>query len=297
MNSQDWKKLGSYHSIDQHQLFVIDTKLMLSTLAMHHEEYNKEFPTMVVLHGYPTSTFDYYKVFPKLSEHYRLVMHDHLGFGFSDKPKDASYSLIHQADRALALWKELGLKKVTLFAHDYGTSVATEIIARHNSSELDIEIEQLILCNGSIHIELSQLRTIQKLLKHKFWGKYVAMLTNFPIFRKNMRNIYFDKSKVTDVELREMWNLLELNGGRKIIHKLTQYITERYEYWDRWVGGLKETQIPTKIVWAENDPIAVPEIAELLASEIPNNELIWMKDTGHFLMLENPEEWLELILK
>ena len=130
---------------------------MQSTLGMHHEEYRKEFPTMVVLHGYPTSTYDYYKVFPTLATDYRIVMHDHLGFGFSDKPRDASYSLIHQADRALELWKNLGLKKVTLFAHDYGTSVATEIIARHNAGEVEIEIEKLILCNGSIHIELSQL--------------------------------------------------------------------------------------------------------------------------------------------
>jgi pimeloyl-ACP methyl ester carboxylesterase len=298
MTTANWKKLGGFHSIDGHQLFVIDSKKTQGILGMHHEEFRKELPTMVFLHGYPTSTYDYYKVYSELMGHYRIVMHDHLGFGFSDKPKnDVSYSLIHQADRALALWKSLGLKRVTLFAHDYGTSVATEIIARHNAKEIDLEIEQLILCNGSIHIELAQLRTIQKLLKHKFWGKYVAMLTNYPIFRKNMRNIYFDKSKVTDEELREMWKLIELNGGRKIIHKLTQYITERYQYWDRWVGGLKETQIPTKIVWAKNDPIAVPEIAKLLASEIPNNELVWLENTGHFLMLENPEEWTELILK
>jgi pimeloyl-ACP methyl ester carboxylesterase len=112
-----------------------------------------------------------------------------------------------------------------------------------------------------------------------------------------MRNIYFDKSKVSDKELQEMWKLIELNDGRKIIHKLTQYITERYQYWDRWVGGLKETQIPTKIVWAKNDPIAIPEIATLLASEIPNNELVWLENTGHFLMLENPEEWTRIMLE
>ena len=111
-----------------------------------------------------------------------------------------------------------------------------------------------------------------------------------------MQNIYFDKNKVTDDELREMWKLIELNGGRKIIHKLTQYITESYQYWDRWVGAIKETQVPTKIIWAKNDPIAIPAIAELLHKEIPNNELIWMENTGHFLMLENPEEWLQLVL-
>ena len=296
MTGQNWKKLGKLHRIHQHQLFVIDSKTMQSQSGMHHKEFRKELPVLVILHGYPTSIFDYHKVYPALATHYRVIMHDHLGFGFSDKPKDIEYSLIHQADRALELWKQLGLKKVILFAHDYGTSVATEIIARHNNNETEIEIEKLILCNGSIHIELSQLRTIQKLLKHKFWGKYVAMLTNYPIFRKNMRNIYYDTSKVTDEELREMWKMIELNGGRKIIHKLTQYITERYEYWDRWVGGLKETQIPTKIVWAKNDPIAIPEIARLLATEIPNNELVWMENTGHFLMLENPDEWVSKII-
>jgi pimeloyl-ACP methyl ester carboxylesterase len=286
MTSNEWKSKGKFIQVNNNRLFVIDTNNGINTSQK----------SMVILHGYPTSSFDYYKVLPELSKNYRVILHDHLGFGFSDKPKDVNYSLVTQADIALELWRQLGLKKIFLFAHDYGTSVATEIIARYNANELDIEIEQLILTNGSIHIELSQLRTIQKLLKHKILGKYIAKLTNFPIFRKNMKNIYFDTSRVTDNELKEMWKLIELNGGRKVIHKLTQYINERYLHWNRWVGALKETQIPTKIIWAKNDPIAVPAIAELLAEEIPNNTLNWIENTGHFLMLENPDELLDLIL-
>ena len=286
MTSNEWKSKGKFIQVNNNRLFVIDTNNGINTSQK----------SMVILHGYPTSSFDYYKVLPELSKNYRVILHDHLGFGFSDKPKDVNYSLVTQADIALELWRQLGLKKIFLFAHDYGTSVATEIIARYNANELDIEIEQLILTNGSIHIELSQLRTIQKLLKHKILGKYIAKLTNFPIFRKNMKNIYFDTSRVTDNELKEMWKLIELDGGRKVIHKLTQYINERYLHWNRWVGALKETQIPTKIIWAKNDPIAVPAIAELLAEEIPNNTLNWIENTGHFLMLENPDELLDLIL-
>lgn len=283
MNAYLWKEAGEFINVNGHQIFVIDQ--------------GKSEKTMVILHGYPTSSFDYCKVLPELTKKYRVVIHDHLGFGFSDKPKRASYSLIDQADRALNLWKKMSLKKVILLAHDYGTSVATEIIARHNKKEIDIEIEQLILCNGSIHIEFSKLRTIQKLLRNKCTGPWVAKLTNYRIFKKNMRNIYFDKSKVTDDELREMWFQLNYNQGKKVIHQLTQYITERYTFWDRWIGAVKETLIPTKIIWAKNDPIAIPKIAETLASEIPNNELIWMENTGHFLMLENPDEWIQLILK
>ena len=287
MTSNEWKSKGKFIQVNNNRLFVIDTNNGINTSQK----------SMVILHGYPTSSFDYYKVLPELSKNYRVILHDHLGFGFSDKPENLDYSLIKQADIALELWRQLGLKKIYLFAHDYGTSVATEIIARYNANELDIEIVQLIITNGSIHIELSQLRTIQKLLKHKILGKYVAKLTNFPIFRKNMKNIYFDSSKVTDNELKEMWKLIELNGGRKVIHKLTQYINERYLHWNRWVGALKKTQIPTKIIWAKNDPIAVVAIAELLSKEIPNNTIYWLENTGHFLMLENPKGFMKLILK
>ena len=291
MTANDWKSKGEFITVNDRKLFVIDTSSFFST------EDKVPTETMVVLHGYPTSSYDYYKVLPELSKHYRVIIHDHLGFGFSDKPLDYSYSLLDQADLALQLWQLLGVKKVHLLAHDYGTSVATEIIARNNNHELTIEIEKLTLCNGSMHIELSQLRTIQKLLKNKWLGKYVAKLTTYAIFSKNLRNVYFDKTKVSNNELKDMWMQLEYNEGRKVIHKLSQYINERYTYWNRWIGALKETNLQTNIVWAKNDPVAVPAIARLIATEISNNKLFWIENTGHFPMLENPDEWLNCILK
>ena len=291
MTANDWKSKGEFITVNDRKLFVIDTSSFFST------EDQVPSKTMVVLHGYPTSSYDYYKVLPKLSKHYRVIIHDHLGFGFSDKPLDYSYSLLDQADLALHLWQLLGVKKVHLLAHDYGTSVATEIIARNNNHELTIEIEKLTLCNGSMHIELSKLRTIQKLLKNKWLGKYVAKLTTYAIFSKNLRNVYFDKTKVSNNELKDMWMQLEYNEGRKVIHKLSQYINERYTYWNRWIGALKETNLQTNIVWAKNDPVAVPAIARLIATEISNNKLFWIENTGHFPMLENPEGWLNCILK
>jgi pimeloyl-ACP methyl ester carboxylesterase len=282
VNSKDWKSKGSFVSINNHNIFVIDE--------------GNSGNILVILHGYPTSTFDYYKVLPELTKKYRVILHDHLGFGFSEKPKNYSYSLIDQADIALRLWNQLGLKKVTLLAHDYGTSIATEIIARHNANKIDLQIENLILCNGSMHIELAQMRTIQKLLKGRF-GKYVAMLTNFPIFSENMRNVYYDKDKVSKNELQQMWIQLMHNNGRKVIHLISRYNNERYTYWNRWIGALKATQIPAKIIWATKDPVAVKEMGELLSTEIPNNQLLWLENCGHFSMLECPDEWTKLVLQ
>ena len=284
MTASNWKNNGSFININGHSIFVIDTNK------------NGSKDTLVILHGYPTSSYDYYKVLPELSKKYRVIIHDHLGFGFSDKPLDYSYSLIDQATIALQLWKQLELKKVTLLAHDYGTSVATEILARDNKNEIDLQIEKLMLCNGSMHIELSQLRTIQKLLKGRY-GKYVAKLTNYFIFSKNLRNVYYEKSKVSKEELQQMWQQIEYNNGKKVIHLVSDYINQRYTHWNRWISALKETQIETKIIWAKEDPVAVKTIAELLASEITNNKLHWINNCGHFPMLESPKKWTELVLK
>ena len=287
LTSKKWEKLGKYTKVFDRTIFMID----------YENQSDSKKETLVILHGYPTSSYDYHKVLPQLAKKYRVILHDHLGFGFSEKPLDFSYSLIEQADIALQLWKQLSLKKVVLLAHDYGTSVCTEIIARHNKQQINLQIDKLILSNGSIHIEFSKLRTIQKLLKNKYTGKWVAKLTNYPIFKKNMRNVYFDKTKVTDEELKEMWLQLEYNNCRNVIHLLSNYINERYYFWHRWVGALKETSINTTIIWAENDPIAIPKIAELLHKEISDNKIFWMKNCGHFLMLEQPKEWSSLVLK
>ncbi len=290
MTAEEWRNKGEFVTVFGRTLFVIDTRVNSEVTELKKE-------TLVLLHGYPTSSYDYYKVLPQLSEKYRVIIHDHLGYGFSDKPLDYSYSLIEQADVALQLWKQLGLEEVTLLAHDYGTSVCTEILARHNKQQIDLQINNLVLCNGSVHIELSQLRTIQKLLKNKYTGKWVAKLTSYSIFSKNLRNVYFDKTQATEQEMVAIWKQLENNNGRAVIHLLSSYMVERYTFWHRWIGALKETTIPTKIIWAKNDPVAVSAIAELLATEIPNNKLDWIENCGHFPMLESPDKWTALVLK
>jgi len=283
MTIEKWQSFGNFHTILGKKVFVIDK--------------GSSKRTIVILHGYPTSSYDYWMVIDKLSNKYRVIIHDHLGFGLSEKPLNYSYSLIEQAEIALSLWKSLQLNEVIILAHDYGTSVATEILARSQNSSISIKINTLILCNGSIHIELAKLRLIQKLLKNKRIGPLVAKLASQRTFVRNMKNIWYDSSKITTKELKEMWLLLIAGNGRKVLPKLTQYINERSIYWHRWIGALQQTEIPVKIVWATEDPVAVKDIAIKLHEEIPTSEIRFLEKTGHYPMLENPNEWLELIFK
>ncbi len=278
---EEWKAQGDFVEINGHQVFYIDTK--------------EDKPILCILHGYPTCIYDYWKALPYLKQKYRVIMHDHLGFGLSDKPKDYAYQLMDQADIALELWRQLDVKSMHLLAHDYGTSVATEIIHRHNHNEIEINIEKVTLCNGSMHIELSQLRPIQKLLKNRITGPIIARLASKATLSRNFKRIYSDASKVDDAEVTVIWEMMLHNKGRKVLSKVTRYIEQRYTYWDRWIGALKETDLPLHILWAEDDPVAVVEMAHVIDAETKNSTKTIIPKLGHFPMLEDAEKWSQHI--
>ncbi len=252
---------------------------------------------MCILHGFPTSSFDYWKVIDLLSKNYRVIIHDHLGFGFSDKPQQYSYSLIEQSDMALSLWVSLGVTKAIVLAHDYGTSILTELLARDNHGLCSIEIEKVILCNGSMHIELAQLRLMQKLLRNRFLGPLITKLFNMKTLGRNLKAIYCDDSRISEQEIKTIWSMMIHNEGRTVLAKISRYTFERSYFWHRWIGALKQTNVPIEIVWPRDDPIAVAEMARVINKESKNSRLYWLDDLGHFPMLEAPRKWSDLVLK
>ena len=283
MTLNEWRDKGKFIKVNDHELFYIDT--------------GGEKPILLILHGYPSASYDYHAVLPALSQKFRVIVHDHPGFGFSAKPLDYSYSLIDQTSVILKFWEQLEIKSGHILAHDYGTSIATEILARVGEGYKAIDFLSVTLSNGSVHIELAHLRTIQKLLKNPTVGPLIASLSTKSLFVHNMRNIWFDKSKVDQSELDNLWELLILNNGRKVLPQITRYIDERYKNWDRWVGAWSSTRIPTHILWAKNDPVAVPAIAHALFNDNPNAHLTWLNNLGHYPMLEDPDRWAKGVLE
>lgn len=282
MNLEQWREFGRYVEVEGRKLFVVDTK--------------SEKPTLAILHGYPSSSHDYHLVLPDLAEHYRIVIHDHLGFGLSEKPLHYSYSLFEQADMAQLLWRQLGIEKAHVFAHDYGTSVATELVARRNIGYQPVQLQSVTLCNGSVHIELANLRFIQKLLRNKLLGPWIARLANIHIFRKNMRSLFYNPEKLTDELVAIMWEFANYNDGKAVLPKITQYLGERELFWHRWVGGLTRSTVPTNILWGSEDPITGREVAQLHHQEIAGSSLTLLDEVGHYPMIEAPERWSNALL-
>jgi pimeloyl-ACP methyl ester carboxylesterase len=281
MNLQQWKAKGKSVNVYGHSIFYI-----------HHQT---DKPTICFLHGYPSASYDYFRMLRYLDEDFSYVIHDHLGFGLSDKPSNYSYSLIEQAEIAMEFWKQLGLKEIHLVSHDYGTSVANEIIVRKLQGFEPVKIKTVTFCNGSMHIELAKLKLVQRILKHPFWGKYAVSMLNKTAFQRTMQDIWYNKILCDKEEMNVLWEMLMLNAGKEVLHKISQYNNERVKYWHRWIPALTRLDIPTHILWAQEDPIAVKAIAEQLHKEIPGSVYTKIEHCGHYPMLEKPETFaLEL---
>ncbi len=282
MDLPTWKARGTRIAVDGRKIFVVDTKHGGSPL--------------LILHGYPTSAYDYHLALDALSAGRRVVLHDHLGFGLSDKPRDHAYSLVDQTDLALSVWASLGVTRGHVLAHDYGTSIATELLARRAAGTLGLDITGMTLCNGSMHIEMANLRPIQKLLLTPLVGRLVASLSSRRVFARNLRRIVADPTRLDDDEIDVMWELLTRAGGRRVLPRITGYITERRTNWDRWIGALRTTDVPIHVLWATEDPVAVAAMADVLHAEIPSSTLTLLEGVGHFPMLEHPQRWTEAVV-
>jgi pimeloyl-ACP methyl ester carboxylesterase len=275
-----WKARGRALRVFGHEVFVLS---------------EGSGPTLLLLHGFPTYSIDFRRVLPLLARGHRVVVHDHVGFGLSDKPERWSYSLVEQAEVAIAVWRALGVTRGHLVAHDMGTSIATELLARRERGLLPVELASVTLSNGSVHIEMSRLTPSQKILRSRL-GPLFAKVASRRVFKAQIRRILGDRASVEDRELDLLWEGMVRAGGRAALPKLIGYVAERARFRDRWIGPLERLDLPSHLLWGRRDPVAIAPIAERLAREIPHARLTWLDELGHFPMLESPARFGEALL-
>ena len=248
---------------------------------------------VVFLHGFPTSSFDFAPVLDRL-EGPPVLAFDFLGFGLSDKPREHTYTLAWQADLTEALVAEVGGGPVFVCAHDLGTSVATELMARDIEGELSFEIAGVLLFNGSILIERAQPTLAQKLLRGPI-GPLAARLSNEAFFRRQFSSVFSDGHQPSPEFLGDAWSLIERDGGNRLGHKLVYYMDERTVYADRWHGAVRDWEGPLSLFWGLEDPVAVPAILEGLVDLRPSTEPLTFPDLGHYPQVEDPDRFTEAL--
>jgi len=248
-------------------------------------------PTVLLLHGFPSSSFDFREITDRFDECGWLTL-DFLGFGLSEKPRPHRYSLMEQADIVETVIGELApeIGPVALVAHDMGTSVATELIARDLAGELSFELQRALLTNGSVILERASLRPIQKILRGRL-GPVAARLTNERGFRRGFGRLFGDSHPLTAEEAAAQWALLTHHDGGGILHLLSGYLEERVRFAPRWHGAVRDWPKPLNFLWATADPVATTAVLDGLRGLRPAAQVMELPGIGHYPQIEVPHEF------
>ncbi len=253
-------------------------------------------PWLLLIHGYPTSSWDWTFVWRALSEHFRLAALDMLGFGLSEKPKDIVYAISMQADFQEALLEHLGVGEAHILAHDYGDTVAQELLARHNEGALSFLLKSVVFLNGGLFPEQHRARPIQKLGLTPI-GFVLGLLLSRARLRQTFDGIFGPNTRASDEEIDAHWSLMTEGGGKLVMHKLLRYIPERREHRARWVGALQSAAIPLRLIDGGADPVSGAHLYHHYKEHVPNADAVLLETIGHYPQTEAPDAVVRCFLE
>ncbi len=243
-------------------------------------------PLLLLLHGFPSSSYDWRLLLEEEGEHSALAF-DCLGFGLSEKPPGHDYSLSEQADIAERLVaRHGGGEQVFLVGHDMGTSVATELMARDLEGVLEMDVRGALLFNGSMIQGAASPTLAQRLLRGPA-GPLMARLSSERFFRQQFGSIFSETHPLSDEEAADQWSLITEQGGRRLGHRLISYMDERERKAERWHGALRDWPRRIHLAWGMVDPVATPRVLAGVRA-LRAAPLTAFEDLGHYPQIEDP---------
>ncbi len=252
---------------------------------------------LLVLHGFPTCSFDWRLVLADLSAERDVVLLDFAGFGLSDKP-DHRYGLRAFADEAEAVVAHFGLDHVDLLTHDMGDSVGGELLARSIDDGLGFTVGRRVLTNGSIYIDMAQLTDGQRMLLDLPDAREDAVgADGGAAFRAGVAATFAPGAAdaVDPVELDALMALALRNHGLALLPRTIRYIEDRRAEEARFTGAIEAHPSPLGVVWGELDPVAVHAMATKLVAARADTPLITLDGVGHYPMVEDPVRFVAAV--
>ncbi len=249
--------------------------------------------SLLCIHGFPTASWDWHKVWPRLNAEFeRVLAPDMIGYGWSAKPRGYAYSVFDQADLHEGLLREQGITRFHILAHDYGDTVAQELLARHAErqahGDLGLVIESVCFLNGGLFPETHRPRPIQKLLLSPF-GVLMSRFSNASGFNHSLAAVFGPHTKPSAEELQQFWRLLSFNDGNRLMHRLIRYIPERRANRTRWVGALRTATIPMRLINGPLDPVSGAHMVARYRSLVPDADIVSLNGIGHYPQVEDAE--------
>ena len=251
-------------------------------------------PALVILHGYPTSSFDFQAMIPFLAEDYFVAVLDFPGFGFSDKPQDG-YSYMLEDDARLVdffVREIVGLSRFHLLTHDRGGSVGFAFLGNYlgrEDEEKDYEITYHFISNGGLFLPLANLSRGQYEIQDAVRGP--------ELIREQQARPRLTEGTAQQVAYADIQAFNDGIGARLYVGK---YLLERAVNEYRWLDNLRESPIPTALIWGLRDTVNPPRIGNHIWYNYLDRRAVessyWILPTaGHYLQRDEPEEMAGIV--
>ncbi|MGM0875539.1 MAG: alpha/beta hydrolase [Bacillota bacterium] len=254
---------------------------------VHYEVYEKDplKPTMVLIHGFLSSSFCYRKIIPLLENEFRIIAIDLPPFGKTEKSTRFVHSYTNMAKLVIQLVQKLQIKKAYIVGHSMGGQVS--LIAAKERPDLFEKV--VLLCSSGymkrVHPTLicgSYIPCFYLCIKH--WLASQGIL-------KNLYNVVYDRSLI-DQEMMDGY--MEPFYDDRIFMALNRMIRDHEG--DLRTEELKLIEQPSLLIWGNEDKVVPIQIGERLRNDLPNATLFSFHNTGHLVPEERPEHVSEKIV-
>ncbi len=263
--------------------------------VFYREAGPKDAPTIVLLHGFPSSSREFDTLIPLLATRYHLVAPDYPGFGQSDAPPPSSYvyTFDNLAKTTNVLLEQLKINKYALFLHDYGGPIGFRIMAAHPE-----RLRALIIQNANAYQEGLGAKWAGIA---QYWADRKAHAQVFDAFvsfaateQRHMLGTSHPERYNPDTWTDEYAHLSK-PGQREIQAELLYDYRTNVASYPAWHACLRRHRPPTLVVWGRNDPSFIAPGAEAFRRDLPDSE-IHLLDAGHFALDEKNDDIARLIL-
>lgn len=264
----------------------------------HHVHYQRggNGEPLLMLHGFPTCSWDWAWVSRLLVDRFHMVLPDLLDYGLSLNAGKHACTIMDQADMIEALMQHRGIESTHVLAHDVGDTVTQELLARHNESTLSFKIESVIFLNGGLIPSLHRPRSAQTLLAGPL-GPFLARIMPKQRMLDGLAEVFGPHTRPEGAFLKSFWPGIVGANGRGALARRIRYMAERKTHADRWVGAIENARLPMMLINGLDDPVSGAHAADGFEKLVPKAKLVRLPGIGHFPLIEAPDTVAELVHK
>ena len=258
---------------------------------------------MVLVHGFPTSSIDYFALAGALSSQFDIYLLDFPGYGLSDKPPQPYVYSLYDDARLLVyaitqVWK---LSEYRMLTHDRGSSVGMITLGMLAAQDPSAQPVDLIVTNANIYLPLSNLTAFQTALLDPATGRATAAATTPELLAGGLgASTFMPRRTLEDPEIAALAKSFAHNDGIRVLPDTIQYLHERAADETSWLEALSVSPINTTVVWGLHDnvsPLRVPNhVWQAYLKNKPGRNRYWVvPNADHYLQCDAPGQLAEIV--